>query len=103
MEESSSVRVELDLADFGHGNGSEHSDWWNGTCSGAMYVSFEDSVQLQKCLDNSGEISVTRPSSDPMPEVSLCFVPTWPREIVWAQRTNSYGATFPSIAPYVLQ
>jgi hypothetical protein len=101
----------------GNFNGSRDSDvlpggHWNHRLKGAMYVSYMDSIRLQKLLDDdvvAEDIvlddacvldNLRFQANDTIQAVQ--FTPVWPKDIVWTYTTDYDGAHFPHIPWYLV-
>jgi hypothetical protein len=99
----------------GNFNGSRDSDvlpggHWDCCLKGAMYVSYMDSIRLQKLLDDDGvaedvvldDAHVLGNSRFQVNDTihAVQFIPVWPKDIVWTYTTDYDGAHFPRIPRY---
>jgi len=83
---------------------------WKKCSEGSTYVSYPDAIRLQKCLDNDGvneciicDDARILDNARFQDIDNVCSVPlkaVWPTEIVWTQKTDSYGCSFPPVPPY---
>jgi hypothetical protein len=77
---------------------------WDHCLKGAMYLSYTDSIQLQKLLDDDGvaedvvlDNAHVLDNSRFHTNDTICavqFMPVWPKDIVWTYTNDYHGAHF---------